>query len=58
MKNRNLSFVVVFALYLLMTLIPCARAERGVTDNEIRIGQYGPQTGPVGRYSSWNEVLF
>ena len=47
MKNRNLTFVVVFALYLLMTFIPCARAERGVTDNEIRIGQYGPQTGPA-----------
>jgi len=53
MKNRNLSFVVVFALYLLMTLIPCVRAERGVTDTEIRIGQYGPQTGPA---SLWGAI--
>jgi branched-chain amino acid transport system substrate-binding protein len=28
-------------------VIPVARAERGVTDTEIRIGQWGPQTGPA-----------
>jgi len=37
------------ACTLLMTfmLIPMALAQRGVTDTEIRIGQWGPQTGPA-----------
>jgi ABC-type branched-subunit amino acid transport system substrate-binding protein len=30
-----------------LTAMPTAHAERGVTDTEIRIGQYGPQTGPA-----------
>lgn len=47
MKNRNLTFTVVLALCLFMTLIPYARAERGVTDREIRLGTWGPLTGPA-----------
>ena len=35
------------ALVLSMVVIPVSRAERGVTDTEIRIGQWGPQTGPA-----------
>jgi len=30
-----------------LAVAPSALAERGVTDTEIRIGQYGPQTGPA-----------
>ena len=39
--------MVACALVLSMVVIPVARAERGVTDTEIRIGQWGPQTGPA-----------
>ncbi|MBK5100185.1 MAG: ABC transporter substrate-binding protein [Desulfobacteraceae bacterium] len=47
MKKRN--WVIVFACVALLSLIftPVARAERGVSDTEIRIGQWGPQTGPA-----------
>lgn len=47
MNKRN--WVIVFACIALLSLIftPVARAERGVTDTEIRIGQWGPQTGPA-----------
>jgi branched-chain amino acid transport system substrate-binding protein len=43
------SFVIVLssAVLLFMNAIPAALAERGVTDTEIRIGQWGPQTGPA-----------
>ena len=34
-------------LFLSVAFIPAAQAERGVTDTEIRIGQYGPQSGPA-----------
>lgn len=34
-------------LFLSVAFIPAAQAERGVTDTEIRIGQWGPQTGPA-----------
>ena len=35
------------SLVLPIVVIPVAMAERGVTDTEIRIGQWGPQTGPA-----------
>jgi len=35
-----------------MVIIPFALAERGVTDTEIRIGQWGPQTGPAALWGS------
>lgn len=46
---RRGNVVVLWAWVLLLPLItvPFARAERGVTDREIRIGQWGPQTGPA-----------
>ena len=47
MKMRNLGFVSVCALIILISFVPLALAERGVTDTEIRIGQWGPQTGPA-----------
>ncbi|MDQ1335023.1 MAG: branched-chain amino acid transport system substrate-binding protein [Thermodesulfobacteriota bacterium] len=42
--------VMMFGCWVVLSLIlaPVAMAEqRGVTDTEIRIGQYGPQTGPA-----------
>ncbi len=47
MRNRNGFMVLVGVLLLSMTLISSAWAVRGVTDTEIRIGQWGPQTGPA-----------
>ncbi|MBW1714486.1 MAG: ABC transporter substrate-binding protein [Deltaproteobacteria bacterium] len=47
MKKRNLIFMVACVALLSLTLIPVAGAVRGVTDTEIRIGQWGPQTGPA-----------
>jgi len=38
---------MMFMLMLSLTAIPNAHAERGVTDTEIRVAQYGPQTGPA-----------
>ena len=46
--NRNVWLgAMVFTLILSLAAIPAADAERGVTDTEIRIAQYGPQTGPA-----------
>ena len=45
--NRNRLITLAFAVLLSILLIPVVHAERGVTDTEIRIGQWGPQTGPA-----------
>ena len=47
MNKRNLASALTCAVLLTVALIPAEGAERGVTDNEIRIGQWGPQTGPA-----------
>ena len=47
MRKRNLIATTAFATLLLLTFSPAAGAVRGVTDTEIRIGQWGPQTGPA-----------
>lgn len=47
MNKRNLASALVCAVLLTIALIPAEGAERGVTDTEIRIGQWGPQTGPA-----------
>jgi branched-chain amino acid transport system substrate-binding protein len=47
MKKGYMVPVIVSAITLSLALIPAAWAERGVTDTEIRIGQWGPQTGPA-----------
>lgn len=47
MKKRYLAIAVIGLVFLFTAFIPAARAERGVTDTEIRIGQWGPQTGPA-----------
>lgn len=46
MKGKSYMVLGCFVL-LTMALVPVAMAERGVTDTEIRIGQWGPQTGPA-----------
>ncbi|MDY6880822.1 MAG: ABC transporter substrate-binding protein [Desulfatiglans sp.] len=47
MKKKREFVLVAQVLLLCMVFVPCAKAERGVTDTEIRIGQWGPQTGPA-----------
>jgi hypothetical protein len=47
MKKENLVILLAFTILLFIVIIPGAHAERGVTDTEIRIGQWGPQTGPA-----------
>ena len=47
MKKENLAILLAFVILLFIAIIPGAHAERGVTDTEIRIGQWGPQTGPA-----------
>lgn len=47
MKTKDLMMVMASTLLISFVLIHPAHAETGVTDKEIRIGQYGPQTGPA-----------
>ena len=47
MKKRNWIVMLACTLALSIVVIPVSMAERGVTDTEIRIGQWGPQTGPA-----------
>jgi branched-chain amino acid transport system substrate-binding protein len=47
MKKKSLTILLVAAASLCMVLAQTARAERGVTDTEIRVGQWGPLTGPA-----------
>ncbi|MFH1481798.1 MAG: ABC transporter substrate-binding protein [Pseudomonadota bacterium] len=47
MRRLYLVFMMVVAMVMSVIFISTVRAERGVTDTEIRIGQWGPQTGPA-----------
>ncbi|MBW1781086.1 MAG: ABC transporter substrate-binding protein [Deltaproteobacteria bacterium] len=47
MKKWNWVMVLACAICMSLAMAPSVWAERGVTDTEIRIGQYGPQTGPA-----------
>ena len=47
MNKKNLVIMLACAVLTFIGLIPDTWAERGVTDTEIRIGQWGPQTGPA-----------
>lgn len=47
MKMKDLALMAAIAMMWCGAVIPVARAQRGVTDREIRIGQWGPQTGPA-----------
>jgi branched-chain amino acid transport system substrate-binding protein len=53
MKKENLFFVLVCVVSFSIGIFPLAWGERGVTDAEIRIGQWGPQTGPA---SLWGAI--
>ena len=44
---KRYSLMVLCVMVLLLGAAPLVCAERGVTDTEIRIGQWGPQTGPA-----------
>jgi ABC-type branched-subunit amino acid transport system substrate-binding protein len=46
MKKR-LGIILACTLVLCAGVVPALAAQRGVTDTEIRIGQWGPQTGPA-----------
>ena len=52
MEKRNLAIIVICTIFLSISFIPSAWGERGVTDSEIRIGQWGPQTGPAAAWGS------
>ena len=47
MKKWNLVIAFICTFSLILSFHSSAWAVRGVTDTEIRIGQWGPQTGPA-----------
>jgi ABC-type branched-subunit amino acid transport system substrate-binding protein len=52
MGKKTVIMMSAFALVISLATVPGAMAERGVTDTEIRIGQWGPQTGPAALWGS------
>ena len=52
MKKRGF-LVLLSVLFIVLGFGFSAIAEEGVTDTEIHIGQWGPQTGPV---AAWGNV--
>lgn len=46
-------FTVIFCVFLLLGIAPAGHSEVGVTDTEIHIGQWSPQTGPA---AAWGAV--
>lgn len=50
MKKTALMFGMT--LFFAFLVVPCVMAEEGVTDTEIHIGQWGPQTGPAAAWGS------
>jgi len=52
MKKR-LTLVLFVSLAFLLSFAPNLCAEEGVTDTEIHLGQWGPQTGPA---AAWGNV--
>ena len=53
MKREDLITMLFFVFLLPWAVASPASAERGVTDTEIRVGQWGPQTGPA---SLWGAI--
>jgi branched-chain amino acid transport system substrate-binding protein len=51
MKKRY-QFILGVCLAFLLGVVPMVQAEEGVTDTEIHIGQWGPQTGPAAAWGS------
>ena len=52
MKKKNCLIMLACVVLLCIAIIPIAHAERGVTDTEIRLGQWGAQTGPAAHYGA------
>ena len=50
--RKKFGIVLACVFVLSVAIVPCALAERGVTDTEIRIGQWGPQTGVAALWGS------
>jgi branched-chain amino acid transport system substrate-binding protein len=46
-KTKSFTILFAAAAFLSLVFLPIVWAERGVTDTEIRIGQWGPLTGPA-----------
>jgi ABC-type branched-subunit amino acid transport system substrate-binding protein len=53
MLKRNLIFLGMLILVILIAAPVLAQKVRGVTDTEILVGQWGPQTGPA---AAWGAV--
>lgn len=51
MRNRFFVLPAIVAVIVLWAVFPVA-ADEGVTDTEIHIGQWGPQTGPAAAWGS------
>ena len=61
MKKRGLWVILLSLVAMIVGLSRRAVAEEGVTDTEIHIGQWGPQTGPgrsLGGRGQGNRCLF
>ncbi len=50
--QKRLLVILLSAGMVFFGLIPGAVAEEGVTDTEIHIGSWGPQTGPAAAWGS------
>ncbi|MBU1696637.1 MAG: ABC transporter substrate-binding protein, partial [Proteobacteria bacterium] len=53
MMKKRLMLVLFVSLAFLLSFVPNICAEEGVTDTEIHLGQWGPQTGPA---AAWGNV--
>ncbi|MDA3787337.1 MAG: ABC transporter substrate-binding protein [Desulfobacula sp.] len=53
MMKKRLMLVLFVSLAFLLSFAPNLCAEEGVTDTEIHLGQWGPQTGPA---AAWGNV--
>jgi ABC-type branched-subunit amino acid transport system substrate-binding protein len=52
MMKKRFMLVLCISLAFLLGFSPALFAEEGVTDTEIHIGQWGPQTGPAAAWGS------
>ncbi|MBU1343851.1 MAG: ABC transporter substrate-binding protein [Proteobacteria bacterium] len=50
--KKGLMLALFVSLAFLLSVVPTVCAEEGVTDTEIHIGQWGPQTGPAAAWGS------
>ena len=47
MKKKGLRVIIFSVALYYLAIVPFVQAERGVTDTEIRLGTWGPLTGPA-----------